>query len=233
MSSATRPTPKPRPAHSVAHSVKTTPPPKSHAPARLPLNYSPGNATQVITVVAPSESSTTATLQRWVRTSTGWHRVGSAVPAHLGSDGMSAHPSEANSATPEGSFTLTQAFGHDADPGTALPYLRTTPADWWISQSGPLYNTHQRCASGCAFRQGSPNEHLFYETPYYNYALVIDYNTRNAPGGVRQGAGSAFFVHVSVGAPTAGCISVPVADLVRILRWLTPAHHPRILIGRT
>jgi L,D-peptidoglycan transpeptidase YkuD (ErfK/YbiS/YcfS/YnhG family) len=182
-------------------------------------------------VIAPSASSTTATLQRWARGAAGWTRVGSAVTAHLGSDGMSAHASESRSATPEGSFTLTQAFGRDTNPGTALPYLHTTPADWWISQAGPLYNTHQRCASDCPFTQGSPNEHLYYETPFYDYAVVIDYNTRNAPGGVRQGAGSAFFLHVTDGAPTAGCVSVPQGDLVQILRWLEPSRHPRILIG--
>jgi L,D-peptidoglycan transpeptidase YkuD (ErfK/YbiS/YcfS/YnhG family) len=155
------------------------------------------------------------------------------VTAHVGADGLSTHPCECSSATPIGSFTLTQAFGRDANPGTRLRYFRTTPADWWISQSGPLYNTHQRCSSGCAFRLGSPNEHLYYETPFYNYAVVIDYNTRNAPGGVRQGAGSAFFLHVyppGTG-PTAGCVAIPQDRLVPLMRWLTPSTHPRILIG--
>ena len=64
---------------------------------------------------------------------------------------------------------------------------------------------------------GSPNEHLYYETPYYNYAVVIDYNTRNAPGGVHAGGGSAFFLHVTDGAPTAGCVAIPQTNLV--------AHH--------
>ena len=48
---------------------------------------------------------------------------------------------------------------------------------------------------------------------------------------VRQGAGSAFFLHVAVGAPTAGCVSIPADQLVRILHWLAPDRHPRILIG--
>ncbi len=157
--------------------------------------------------------------------------MGPAVEAWLGSDGLSRHPSESRTATPIGSFTLTQAFGHDADPGTAIPYTRTTPDDWWISQSGSLYNTRQRCASGCDFTRGDPNEHLYYETPYYDFALVIDYNTRNAPGGVRQGAGSAFFLHVTVGQPTQGCVSIAKSQLVRLLRWLRPADHPRILLG--
>jgi L,D-peptidoglycan transpeptidase YkuD (ErfK/YbiS/YcfS/YnhG family) len=129
-----------------------------------------------------------------------------------------------------GSFTLTQAFGRAADPGTRMGYFRTTPADWWISQAGPLYNTHQRCSTSCAFNQGDPNEHLYYITPQYDYAVVIDYNTRNA-GPVRQGAGSAFFLHVTDGSATAGCVSIPRDNLVSLLRWLDPAAHPRILIG--
>ena len=48
---------------------------------------------------------------------------------------------------------------------------------------------------------------------------------------MRQGAGSAFFLHVTVGAPTAGCVSIASDQLTRLLRWLTPSRHPRILIG--
>jgi L,D-peptidoglycan transpeptidase YkuD (ErfK/YbiS/YcfS/YnhG family) len=198
----------------------------------LPLSFSTGTATEVITVVAHSSGSTVATLQAWTKApGGGWLRRGSAVTAHIGSQGMTSSPSESKSATPIGSFTLTQAFGYDADPGTALPYRLTTPADWWISESGPLYNTLQHCSSGCGFTLGSPNEHLYYERPYYRYAVVIDYNTRNSPTGVRQGAGSAFFLHVTDGSPTAGCVAIPSSNLVSIMKWLAPTRHPRILIG--
>jgi L,D-peptidoglycan transpeptidase YkuD (ErfK/YbiS/YcfS/YnhG family) len=183
--------------------------------------------------VAHSHYSTTATLQAWTKVGHHrWRKHGRAVTAHVGADGLGG-ASESRSATPIGSFTLTRAFGHYGDPGTALPYLHTTPADWWISQPGRLYNTHQRCASGCGFTTGSPNEQLYYETPYYNYAVVIDYNTRNAPGGVRPGKGSAFFLHVTDGAPTAGCVAIPQAKLVHLMQWLRPGAHPRILIGVT
>jgi L,D-peptidoglycan transpeptidase YkuD (ErfK/YbiS/YcfS/YnhG family) len=200
----------------------------------LPLQFRTHNATKVITVTAHSRASTTARLQAWTKAAGGgWIKHGRSVFAHVGSDGLSVHASEYKSATPIGSFTLTHAFGRNADPGTRLSYFRTRPSDWWISQSGPLYNTHQRCSSGCAFRQGSPNEHLYYVTPYYNYAVVIDYNTRNSPTGVVQGRGSAFFLHVhpaGTGA-TAGCVSIPQARLVSLMRWLNPGAHPRILIG--
>jgi L,D-peptidoglycan transpeptidase YkuD (ErfK/YbiS/YcfS/YnhG family) len=200
----------------------------------LPLHFRTHDATKVITVVAQSTGSTTARLRAWTKApGGGWLPLGRAVTAYVGADGLSTQASEWRSATPIGSFTLTHAFGRNANPGTSLHYFRTNSADWWISQSGPLYNTHQRCWSHCAFAQGSPNEHLYYEVPYYNYAVVIDYNTRNSPTGVVQGKGSAFFLHVhpaGAGA-TAGCVAIPQWKLVRLMRWLNPASHPRILIG--
>jgi L,D-peptidoglycan transpeptidase YkuD (ErfK/YbiS/YcfS/YnhG family) len=153
--------------------------------------------------------------------------VGASVPAWLGTAGMTAQPRESLPAAPMGSFPLTQAFGRDRDPGTRLPYVQTTPADWWISQPGPLYNTMQHCTSSCPFDLGDPNEHLYYERPYYDYALVIDYNRAE----VRQGAGSGFFLHVTVRRPTQGCVSIEETQLVRIMRWLDPRQRPRILIG--
>ncbi len=198
------------------------------AGATLPLSYSTGAASEVITVVAASTSSTTATVQAWDKTAAGWVTHGAAISAYVGSAGLTTHPSESVSATPIGSFGLTQAFGSLANPGTAIPYHQTTSADWWISQPGPLYNTMQTCSSGCSFTLGDPNEHLAAITPEYRYAVVIDYNT-TAP--IVQGAGSAFFLHVANGAPTAGCVAIAQANLVSIMQWLNPADSPRILIG--
>jgi L,D-peptidoglycan transpeptidase YkuD (ErfK/YbiS/YcfS/YnhG family) len=188
-------------------------------------------------VLASSYASTTATLQAWNRApGGGWLRYGSPVLAHVGSDGLSTAPSEFRSATPIGSFTLTQAFGRDANPGTSLPYLQTNPSDWWISQTDNsvkgCYNTLQTAAPspGCPYTRGGSNEQL-YATSLYDYAVVIDYNTRNSPTGVVPQAGSAFFLHVTDGTPTAGCVAIPMSNLVTIMRWLTPAAHPRILIG--
>ncbi len=221
------------PGPTVTAPSKTVVAPSTKAPAApaaahaLPLTLATGSATEVITVVATASTATTATLQAWTAApGGGWLPYGPAITAHLGADGI-GRASETTSRTPAGSFTLTQAFGHLTNPGTGLPYLQTTPADWWISQPGTLYNTHQHCSANCAFTQGNPNEHLYYETPYYNYAVVIDYNT--AP--VVQGAGSAFFLHVTDGKPTAGCVAIPQTNLTTIMRWLTPTAHPRILIG--
>ena len=222
------PTPKPKPAPTTTHSTAPPSPSTSHrAPAGLPLHASTGTASQVVTVVAPSTGSTTGTLQAWTKTSSGWQRHGPAVTAHLGSQGLTTQPSESKSATPIGSFTLTQAFGSASDPGTRLAYFRTDNSDWWVSDaSSRYYNTHYRCASGCPFDTGA-GENLRGAGFVYTYAVVIDYN--RFP--VTRGAGSAFFLHVTDGSATAGCVSIPEASLVSIMRWLVPANHPRILIG--
>ena len=220
--------PAPRTTASPTPAPKPAPTPAPVRGGALPLGYSTGTATRVVTLVAASRSSTTAQLQAWTKApGGGWLRYGSAVTAHVGSQGLTTQPSESKSATPIGSFTLTLAFGALSNPGTGLSYFKTTAADWWISQSGPLYNTHQHCSSGCSFAQGAPNEHLRYETPYYNYAVVINYN--RFP--VRQGAGSAFFLHVTDGRATAGCVAISQSKLVSLMRWLGPSTHPRILIG--
>ncbi|SDJ20275.1 L,D-peptidoglycan transpeptidase YkuD, ErfK/YbiS/YcfS/YnhG family [Frankineae bacterium MT45] len=195
----------------------------------LPLRFTTGNATRVITVVAGSTGSTTATLQAWNKAAGGgWIRYGSAVTAHIGSQGMTTAPSESKSATPIGSYTLTTSFGALSNPGTGLPYRVTNSNSWWVSDvRSAMYNTYQSCSkSACPFNT-AVSEPLRAYVPVYNYAVVINYNT----GPIVRGAGSAFFLHVTDGTATAGCVAIPQSRLVTLMRWLTPAAHPRILIG--
>jgi L,D-peptidoglycan transpeptidase YkuD (ErfK/YbiS/YcfS/YnhG family) len=229
-SSAARPAPV-RPPTTAAD--RPAPPPAARATpvpvvrgGALPLGYSTGSATKVITVVASSTASMVAVLQAWVRApGGGWLRYGTAVGAHVGSQGLTATPSESRSATPIGSFTLTQTFGSQPNPGTSLPYLQTTPSDWWVSDPySSLYNQHVRCGSSCPFTT-SYGENLYTAGYVYSHAVVIDYHSTRFAGG------SAFFLHVTDGGPTAGCVSIPAASLVPLMRWLTPGAYPRILIG--
>jgi L,D-peptidoglycan transpeptidase YkuD (ErfK/YbiS/YcfS/YnhG family) len=61
----------------------------------------------------------------------------------------------------------------------------------------------------------------------YRHLAVIDYNTRP----IVPGRGSGIFLHVSHGNATLGCVSLPLSQLVRLLRWFDPADHPLIVIG--
>lgn len=188
---------------------------------QLPLPYN-GPANQVVTVDAPNPGSSTATVRAWNRAGNGWSPATGAIPAMVGSQGI-GQASEWNSRTPAGAYTLTQAFGRQANPGTRLPYFQTGTWDWWNSNvNSPGYNTH-------VIQPGSPggdSENLFNAGPIYDYAVNIDYNTARVPG-----AGSAFFLHVSNGQPTAGCVAIPVGDLTTIMRWLDPNQQPAIVIG--
>lgn len=179
---------------------------------------------QVVTVRAATSHSTTAKLDLWARNDNGSYRhVWGPVSAHIGSNGV-GKTREGLSRTPAGVFSLTHAFGNRANNATKLPYLRAGKRDWWNEnpRSGK-YNSHvvQRRSPGGA------SENLYTTGRAYAHAVVIDYNMHP----VVRGAGSGFFLHVSTGRPTAGCVSVASSQLDTIMRWLTPTRHPRISIG--
>jgi L,D-peptidoglycan transpeptidase YkuD (ErfK/YbiS/YcfS/YnhG family) len=194
--------------------------------AALPLGVTPPGD-QVITVVAPSAGSSTATVTAWQRGPGGWSAVLGPVPARVGSAGVGA-ASESSTRTPAGTFSLTTAFGRAANPGTALPYRVLDRSDWWVSDVGsPLYNTAARCAPGsCPFDERA-GENLYAAGAVYDNAVVIDYN--RAP--VVRGAGSAFFLHITNGGATAGCVAVDRVVLQQLMRWLDPRAAPVISIG--
>lgn len=175
-----------------------------------------GSATQVISVVGAGGSN--ATLSTWQKSGNDWAPVIGGVAAKVGPPGISNSYGEYSSATPAGVFAITSAFGRQPDPGAGVPYLRVDNSDWWVSDvNSPHYNTYQRCARGtCPFNENA-SENLGEQGAVYDYSLVMGVNPQRVPGG-----GSAFFVHVTNGAPTAGCVAIPASTLVSILRWVRP-----------
>lgn len=182
---------------------------------------------QVITVTVDSRRSTAGTLEAWKHRADGsYRRVLGPVTAYVGTEGI-GKASEYHSRTPRGVFTVTEAFGRSRDPGAHLPYRQVGPYDWWVSDvTSPTYNTLQTCAPGTCDFSTSSSEHLS-TISLYDYALVIDYNREP----VVAGAGSAFFLHISAGEPTQGCVSVSRATMRKLLRWLKPSRDPVISIG--
>lgn len=190
----------------------------------LPHN---GPIEQMVTVSVPDPSAPTAKLSAWSRTNGKWHRDIGPVSAFVGAEGI-GEAKEGLSRTPIGVFGLTEAFGIAENNGTRLPYFKVDEQDWWVSDvNSPEYNKRFRCPPGqCPFNERA-GERLITAGAVYNHAVVIDYN-RNP---VTPGAGSAFFLHVSNGRPTAGCVSVAENDLDAVMRWLDPAKKPAINIG--
>lgn len=174
-----------------------------------------GNATQVLSVVGTGGSA--GKMDVWQRGPAGWQPVGTGVGVHLGSAGLAPEARDNVPATPMGVYSLDFAFGTQPSPGGGLRYYQTTPDYWW-SADGPTYNTMQVCKKAdCPFdtSPASGTENLY--IPAYAHALVMGVNKERIPG-----HGGAFFVHTTNGAPTAGCVALDDATLVKIIAWLQP-----------
>jgi L,D-peptidoglycan transpeptidase YkuD (ErfK/YbiS/YcfS/YnhG family) len=187
----------------------------------------PAHPDQVITVSTLSSTSTSGILEAWQRRGEEFVRVRGPLAVYVGEEGIGL-ASERRSRTPRGVFALTEAFGLAADPGTVLPYTRVTPSHWWVSDvRSAHYNQMRVCRPGasCGFRQAKSEQ--LGEVQAYTYAVVIDYNREP----VIPGRGSAFFIHVSEGKPTQGCISMRQSELKWLMRWLDPADDPIISIN--
>jgi L,D-peptidoglycan transpeptidase YkuD (ErfK/YbiS/YcfS/YnhG family) len=184
---------------------------------------------QLITVTSSSMRSQNATLEFFVRQGGCFRLVDGPYPALLGLNGLSVHHREGDDTTPTGLFAFQSTmYGVLPNPGVAYSYHRLVCGDWWDEQSSsPLYNhfVHVRCRTKPIF--GGDSEALWESVPSYDYFAVIAYNRHP----IVPGKGSAIFLHVSSGRPTAGCVSIPLADLVRVLRGLRPNMSPLIDIS--
>jgi L,D-peptidoglycan transpeptidase YkuD (ErfK/YbiS/YcfS/YnhG family) len=71
------------------------------------------------------------------------------------------------------------------------------------------------------------SEHLISYPRQYRWALVIGFNYHKSVE--KRGAG--IFLHVNGSGATAGCVSVSMSAMRRILRWVDPEAVPHIAIG--
>jgi L,D-peptidoglycan transpeptidase YkuD (ErfK/YbiS/YcfS/YnhG family) len=182
----------------------------------------PAASSQVVTVETASPTASTGQLRAWERSGGGWRLVAGPYGVFVGANGVGA-AQEGRATTPAGTFPLTEAFGRLPNPGTAMPYFQSDTLDWWDgNSSSPTYNTHVRRTTS----PGGASENLYRAGAVYDYAVNIGYNLARVPG-----AGSAYFLHVANGQPTAGCVSMDRNALVGILRWLRPDAQPQIIIG--
>jgi L,D-peptidoglycan transpeptidase YkuD (ErfK/YbiS/YcfS/YnhG family) len=186
-------------------------------PPQLPAV--PG-AAQLVTVQAATYRTTTATVRLWRRSGGCWRRVAGPWPARLGANGLSDGKREGDGTTPTGTYGVgATIYGIEADPGVHLRYRRLTCGDWWDEDPGSsTYNTFRHVPCGATPPFGGQSEALWRIRPQYRYFAEIEYNTRPAV----PGRGSAIFLHVSAGRPTAGCVSLEERRITVLLRWLRP-----------
>ncbi len=212
------------------------PPSRAAAPwADLPAHLTKiGTSTQAVVVTSSSWSTTYATLRAYEKRNGRWTLVMGPWSARVGYHGMTPYWKrvQGDGTTPAGTFGMTMAFGIRADPGTDLPYWRIRSRDqWWVGDRRSKYYNQPRYGSAGGFRLTEAgidgSERLINYPTQYAYAAVIDFN-RPTPV---VGRGTGIFLHVSGRGSTAGCVSLTQANVVRVLRWLDPAKHPKITIA--
>ena len=219
----------PAPASTAAPAATGTPttgaPRPVATPAPDPALARVGAAGQAVVVTAERYGTTTATFTAYQREGDGWRRAFGPWPANLGTRGLAppGEKREGDGRTPSGVYGFDFFFGVAPDPGVKFPYRRVTDRIVWDDDpASPLYNTWVDLDRQQAGAEPEP----MFVSPAYDHGAVIDYNTDRTPG-----LGSAIFLHVSKGGPTAGCVSLPAGQLVEVLRWLDPTRNPRIVLG--
>ena len=203
----------------------TATPQTTATPAPDPALSRVGAAGQAVVVTADRYGATSATLTAYQREGDGWRRAFGPWTARLGTRGLAppGEKREGDGRTPSGVYGFDFFFGVAPDPGVKFPYRRVTNRIVWDDDpASALYNTWVDLDRQQA---GAEPEPMFVR-PAYDHGAVIAYNTDRTPG-----LGSAIFLHVSDGGPTAGCVSLPSAQLVEVLRWLDPGRGPRIVLG--
>ena len=188
------------------------------------LRTLPAGTGQVLIVHSTGYRTSYARLEAYTKVGRSWRRVIGPVTARIGSAGFSDTKVEGDRATPTGVYTIgSTMYGTTANPGVHYPYHRLVPGDWWNENSAsPAYNTF---ATGT--NPGGASEPLWRITPQYSSFAVINANIPAVPS-----RGSGIFLHQAVaGHATLGCVSLPRATLVRVLRWLNPAAAPRVVLA--
>ena len=204
--------------------VRTTPTtPAATSPTTAPSTTA---REQIVVVRAAGYGITTAQLAAYQQTTSGWQRVFGPWTANIGRNGVAPPGAkrEGDGRTPSGRYGFSFFFGIAPDPGVKFAYRRVTSPTivWDDDPASPNYNEWVDTRTGSAGANPEP----MYNAPVYNYGAVVAYNPARTPG-----LGSAIFLPVSLGRPTAGCIGLPTPELLALLRWLDPARSPTILIG--
>jgi L,D-peptidoglycan transpeptidase YkuD (ErfK/YbiS/YcfS/YnhG family) len=140
------------------------------------------------------------------------------LPCALGRSGITRMKREGDGATPAGRFALIAGFWR-ADrlgrPQGGLAWRAIRPGDGWCdAPTDPAYNRPVTLPYPASAEEMRRDDHL--------YDVVIDIAWNRGP--IIKGRGSAIFMHCARDgfAPTAGCVALRRADLVRLLRLLGP-----------
>lgn len=123
---------------------------------------------------------------------------------------------EGDGRTPRGLWPIRAVLlrpGKTADLRLSLPWRWIGKGDGWSDDpADPAYNRPVRLPRPFSA------ESLIRDDDAYDVIVVLGHNdTQPVPG-----RGSAIFLHLSEGRPTAGCVAIDRADMLRLLPLLAP-----------
>lgn len=148
-----------------------------------------------------------------------------AMPCTIGRGGacVAADKREGDGCTPIGTWPIRGVLlrpGKVEASGLRLPWRWVRTGDGWSDGvDDPAYNRPVRLPRSFS------TENLTREDDAYDVIVVLGHN--DAPP--VPGQGSAIFFHLSEGRPTAGCVAVERADMLRLLPLLAPGDVMEIL----
>ncbi|MDH6578346.1 L,D-transpeptidase family protein [Kitasatospora sp. MAP5-34] len=178
------------------------------------LSRVPAETRQLLVASGKGKDSSDATVTLFTRTPEGRWQAGTAWPAHNAYKGWTDDHSSGDLRSPIGVFALTDAGGHNADPGSKLPYDQSSA----FVMNGTGFNGEQLAGS-------------------FNYVVAINYNRvagsspldGRFPDGAAKGGG--IWLHVDHGGPTHGCVTLTEDHMAELIKVLDPALHPMIAMG--
>ncbi|MFD7642181.1 L,D-transpeptidase family protein [Kitasatospora sp. NPDC059795] len=174
----------------------------------------PAETRQVLVASGKDKDSSDNTVTLWTRGDDGGWQAGQSWPAHNAYKGWTTDHHSGDLRSPIGMFSLTDAGGRDADPGSKLPYDHNAK----FVMGGRGFNNEPLAGS-------------------FDYVVAINYNRvvgaspldGRFPEGAAKGGG--IWLHLDHGGPTHGCISLTEDHMVELIKTLDPALHPMIVMG--
>ena len=172
-------------------------------------------ANHIILIVGHKNNKNKVTVNDYTKSSDGTWTKNWYVGGIAGTNGISTQKSEGDKKTPEGVFNAMFAFGLKDNPGSILDYRKIGDGDYWVDDSNSAYYNKWVNISNVN-KDWNSAENLKSASPFYNYALALNYNTEAVPG-----KGSAIFIHCTKtdnDTSSAGCIRIPEEYMKKLVQ---------------
>jgi D-alanyl-D-alanine dipeptidase len=200
-------------------------------------------ARQIVVVTTPDWTSTSGTLQRFERTSSGgsWTSTGTAVPVVVGRTGIAwgvgfdsvartgPHKQEGDGKAPAGVFPLDTVFGfapREAAREVKGPYVQLLPTTDCVDDTASSHYNTVVDKNRVAAVDWNSAEHMR-QVDQYKVGVIVGYNARPPI----KGRGSCIFLHIwtGPGSHTAGCTAFDEGKLRELIAWLEPDKGPLLV----